>query len=384
MYQKICLISACFLGCICSAAVAGDTWTITPILIDGQPVLGSQTCALAMRSDRTWPVVSYSMSVAGGTEDRTAALTPVGWQAGPTTAGGNIGAATSNNGTAAFTYGNGAVLMLGQTGWSTSYNSYGSIRPSIAFQNNNNPAVLCTGGAAGASGFLTLALFNGSGWSQEFVANTQYPRFMPTDYGLAFDSYNQANVAFVRGGQLMYGLKGALTQNQWGISAVDNVHPDAPNIDVAIGAGDIPWIAYRQSNYLRYATYNVQQQGWVSGLIGQTAGPGAINFFSMASDGRGGIGIAYVGINNMLSFAYNDGSGFWTNDGIAQTSNSRSVALEFDAHNDPVICYTDVSGGLSLAYGPIIVPEPASSVIIALGAALIASKRKFIHRGGRR
>lgn len=389
MHKGICFISACFLGCICNVAVAGDTWITTPILINGQPVFSSPSCALAMRSDRTWPVVSYS----NGSQAQTAALTPVGWQPGPTVGQlntYNISAATSNNGTAAFVYENGAVLMLGQTGWSTSYYStstnYSSISgPSIAFK-NNNPGVLYVAGpeAAGGPG-LTLASFNGSGWSQDKLGNTQYPLFMSSAFGLAFDSYNQANVAFLNGSQLMYGLKGALTQNQWSFNRIDqsSVHPDPFNIEVAIGAGDIPWIAYTQQSYLRYATYNVQQQSWVSGLIGQSLGlePGS---FSMASDGTGGIGIAYISTGNMLTFAYNNGSGFWTYDGIAQTSGYRNVALEFDAHNNPVICYTNSSGQLSLAYDPLMIPEPASSAIIALGAALIASKRKFIRRGGRR
>jgi hypothetical protein len=382
MHKGICFISACFLCCICNAAVAGDTWVITPILINGQPIYSSQYCALAMRSDGTWPVVSYSM----GPDGRTAALTPVGWQAGPAVGQlrDGIGAATSNNGTAAFAYSNGAVMMLGQTGWSTSYYGTSNSGPSISIAfKNNDPAVLYLNPGLAGGAALTLASFNGSGWSQDKLGNTQYPSFISPVYGLAFDSYNQTNVAFVNGSQLMYGLKGAMTQDQWSFSRIDNVHPDPYNLDVAIGAGDIPWIAYTQSNYLRYATYDVQQQSWVNGVIGQTLGLEA-GSLSMASDGTGGIGIAYVGTDNMLTFAYNNGSGFWTYNSIAQTSGYHDVALEFDAHNDPVICYTNSSGQLSLAYDPFMIPEPASSAIIALGAALIASKRKFIRRGGRR
>jgi hypothetical protein len=388
MCKKICLISVCFLACICNTAVAGRAWVNTPIKIDGQSIYG-ESCALAMRSDGTWPVVSYSM----GSEGRTAALTPVGWQAGPSAVqlnGGRISAATSPGGAAAFAYSNGAVVMLGQTGWATSYyasgitNNYGS--PSVAFKNTNTPAVLYMNQNVTPAGpGLTLASLNGPGWSQDTLRNGAGPSYQSQAFALAFDSYNQANVAFLNGSRLMFGLKGAMTQNQWSFNTIDqyDVRPDPFQIDMTIGSGDIPWIAYTQQNYLQYATYDVQQQNWIHGILGQSSGlaPGS---FSMASDGTGGVGVAYVGLNDMLTFAYNDGSGFWTYDaGIAQVSGYRNVALEFDAHNNPVICYTNSSGQLSLAYDPFMVPEPASSAIIALGAALIASKRKFIRRGGR-
>jgi hypothetical protein len=388
--KKICLISVCFLACVCNIAVAERTWVNTPIKIDGQPIFSGQDCALAMRSDGTWPVVSYSMP-----EGRTVALTPAGWQAGPVVGplnGYGISAATSPDGTAAFAYSNGAVMMLRQTGWSMSYYGvvaptagYAGPGPSIAFKNNNIPAVLYRGQDDTQAPCLTLASFNGSGWSQDKLGNSNNPSFQSQAYTLAFDSYNQANVAFVNGNQLMFGLKGALTQNQWSFNSIDqyNVHPDTYQIDMAIGAGDIPWIAYTQQRYVQYATYDVQQQNWIHGILGQSFGSGP-GILSMASDDTGGIGVAYIGLNDMLTFAYNDGSGFWTYDaGIAQVS-YRSLALEFDAHNNPVICYTNSSGQLSLAYDPVTVPEPASAAIIALGAALTASKRKFIRRGGRR
>jgi hypothetical protein len=386
MYKKVCLISGCFLGCICNLAFAVNTWTITQIQIDGDPVIGSQSCALAMRSDKTWPVVSYTT----GPQGRTAALTPVGWQAGPVVQPLNnygVSGATSFDGTIAFAYNYNPIVMLGKNGWTTSdYSSGIDMRangPSIAFK-NNNPAVLYMGGPDGTEGpGLKLAAFNGSGWSQDKLSNTQYPSFQSQAFGLAFDSYSQANVAFVNGSQLMYGLKGDLTQNQWSFSSIDqyNIHPDQYYIDVAMAGGDVPWIAYTQQNSLRYATYNIQQQGWVSGIIGQTAGISQTNFFSMTSDGRGGVGIAYIGLNNMLTFAYNDGSGFWAyENSIAKASNYCGVALEFDGQNRPVICYADNSGRLCLAYDSVAIPEPASAAIIAMGSALIASRRKFVSR----
>ncbi len=383
MFNKICLISVCFSVCICNIAAAEDAWVITPIQVNGEPTFSTQSCALAMRSDGIWPVISYTM----GPEGRTAALTPAGWQAGlsviPLGNNYRISGATSPGGSAAFAYGNGAVTMLGQNGWATSY--YGSPMnssnnsQSIAFQ-NNNPSVLYMAGPSGASGpGLTLATFNGFGWSQDKLENTQYQSFQSPTCALAFDSYNQANAAFLYGNQLMYGLKGALTQNQWSFSSLDrySIHPDPFQIDMAMGAGDIPWIAYTQQNNLKYATYSVQQQGWVTGVIGQTIISPTMNFFSMASDGRGGIGIAYVGTDEMLSFAYNNGSGIWSYDtGITKIGYPRSVDLEFDAQNRAVICYANYSGQLSLAYDPVAVPEPASAAIIALGSALIASIRK--------
>jgi hypothetical protein len=383
MWKKIFLVSISSVFYICSAADAGRMWINKPIEIDGMPI-HSQSCALAMRSGSTWPVISYSE----GPQARTAAMTPVGWVSGPAT--GNIkygiSSATSPDGTAGFAYDNGSVLLLNRTGWSTY--SYGSgttmgAAPSIAFKNNNTPSVLHNTGGYGDD--LTLASFNGQGWSQDTLRyeNGSSSGFRSRAFALGYDSYGQANVAFENSGRLMFGLKGVLTQNQWSFSSIDEyyVHPDPFRIDMAIGAGDIPWVAYTQQGYLRYATYNIQQQSWIHGILGQAGSvPGALpGSFSMSADSRGGIGVAYVGINNMLTLVYNDGSGSWTYDiGIAEGWGD--VSLAFDSRNNPVICYTDSRDGfLHLAYDPSSVPEPGTLSLLIFGAGFFisAKKRKY-------
>jgi hypothetical protein len=378
MWKKIFLVSISSVLCICNAAIAGRTWVSTQIKIDNNPI-NSYSYALAMRSGSTWPVISYTYD----SEGRTAAMTPVGWVSGP--AVGNIipkygiNAATSPDGTAGFAYHNGFVLTLGRTGWSTySYGSgtTGGTVPSIAFKNNNTPSVLYNTGGYGDN--LTLASFNGQGWSQDTLGNNNYPSFWSRAFALEYDSYGQANVAFETGGRMMFGLKGVLTQNQWDFSSIDEyaVHPEPFRIDMAIGAGDIPWVAYTQQGYLRYATYDIHQQDWVNGILGQVGGLSGPGLFSMSADSMGGVGVAYIGANNMLTLAYNNGSGSWSYDiGIAQGWGD--VSLAFDSRNNPVICYTDKRDGfLHLAYDPASVPEPGTLSLLIFGAGFFISAKK--------
>jgi len=225
---------------------------------------------------------------------------------------------------------------------------------------------------------LTLASFNGQGWSQDKLGNNYYPSFQSREFALEYDSFGQANVAFENAGRLMFGLKGVLTQNQWNFSTIDeyDVHPGPFGIDMAIGAGDIPWVAYIQQGYLRYATYNIQRQDWVNGILGQVGMFGPGNLFSMSADSRGGVGVAYIGANKMLTLAYNDGSGGWTYD-IGIAGGRGDVGLAFDSRNNPVICYTDERDGfLHLAYDPAFVPEPASFMLFGLGALALGRRRK--------
>ena len=369
MWWKVLFISIISILCLSNVATAGRVWVKTPIEIDGEPIY-SEHCALAMRSGNTWPVVSY-----GDYESYTAAMTPVGWMPGPGTGYINYGisAASSASGTAGFAYDNGSVVMLSPGGWSTSY--YGGYtnetRPSIAFNNNGTPAVLHNTGGYGND--LTLALFNGYGWYQDVLNDNGYT-FNSDAFALEYDSYNQANVAFRDGGWLMFAMKGALTQNQWEFDVVDSEFWGGA-VDMAMGSGDVPWITYSNDDYLYYATYDRQQQEWVNGILGQLGyGEGC---FSMAADSTGGIGVAYIGAGDMLTFAYTDGSGWSYDIGIAEADSYRDVGLAFDADDNPVICYSDYEGGLSLAYDPQVVPEPATMMLLAIGAVISSRWRKL-------
>lgn len=367
MLMKISLISIVLMLCASNFAFAGRTWVKTPIVVGGMPI-NSEYYALAMRSGNTWPVISYGDPYAS-----TAAMTPVGWMAGPSgdTIKNGISAATSPGGTVGFANDNGIVWMLNQNGWATSYYGSGTeyTKPSIAFNGNNNPAVLHNTGGYG--GDLTLAVFNGTGWYQDVVENSFQGPFSSDAFALEYDSYNQANIVFNDGGDLRFSVKGSMTQNQWEFESLEMM-ADPFIVDMAMGADDVPWITFVNMDDLYYATYDRQQQDWVSGIIEESIGPG--NSFSMAANSAGGIGVAFIDSDDMLTYAYNDGATGWNYDwNIATTASYQDVSLTFDASNNPVICYSDFDygGELYLAYDPAVVPEPATILLLAIGAAML-------------
>ncbi len=369
MFKRIFLISILLTLCASNIAVAGRTWVKTPIEVEGMPVDGPY-CALAMRSGNTWPVVSYGSPPSSG----TAAMTPVGWMAGPLGGSVNYGisAATGPGGTVGFANDNGTVQMLRQTGWAAS--SYGSgtnyTKPSIAFNSNDNPAVLHNTGGIGND--LALAVYNGIGWYQDAVENAFEGPFWSDAFALEYDSYNQANIVFEDGSELMFAVKGTLTQNQWQFNTIELDMGVPLVVDMAMGAGDVPWITYADENYLYYVTYDCQQQDWDNGIIGQVGGR-----HSTEADGTGGIGVAFIDSDEMLTYAYTDGTGAWTHDmGIARAN--FDVGLAFDADDNPVICYSDIDHGgkLYLAYDPVMVPEPATVALLAIGAAMLRRRRR--------
>lgn len=376
MFRNILLISIVSILCISDSAIAGRMWITTPIEVEGEPIKG-RFCALAMRSERTWPVVSY-----GDHDSHTVALTPVGWIPGPGTGPVEYGisAATGPDGTIGFAYDNGSVLMLNQSGWSIS--SYGAqshyARPSIAFTNNNTPAVLHNGGY---KEYLTLAQSTGHRWYQDMLKSSKEGPFRSRSFALEYDSYNQANATFEDHGHLMFAMKGVLTRNQWEFDVIDPepYRYDIEAVDMAMGAGDVPWATYATRGYLRYATYDCQQQDWVHGNISWLGPHGPDYSFSMAADSTGGIGVAFIGEREMLTFAYTDGTGSWSYDvGVAQAYRDSNVSLAFDAYDNPVICYMDYDRkALSLAYDPTtFVPEPGTVLLLGLGGLAVLRKRK--------
>jgi len=341
---------------------AGRTWINTQIqLNDGSTISGGNS-ELAMRSGSTWPVIA--------TPDVIISMTPVGWS--PVSYPGSntkLSSATSSDGTIGFSFGHGSVVTMDTSGISIS--SYGgSGRNSIAFDNNNNVAVLHS------PANLTLARSYGGGWIQDdlgFVANGPF--------ALEIDSYNQANVAYAEsdgnnGSNLTYALKGTMTQNQWINDEIATGLVSVTAVEIAMMAGDSPVVAYADTNGLGCATYNILTDSWNTSNIAplRTSNGG----FSVASDSQGGVGIAYSSPDG-LKYMHNNGSG-WDIDNViidAVSTDFGDVGLAFDAQDIPVISYTNSGGNLWLAYDPpSMVPEPASLALLLIGGFAIARKRK--------
>jgi len=181
-------------------------------------------------------------------------------------------------------------------------------------------------------------------------------------------------VAFRENNRLSYATKGVLTGNQWVMNASgDGPEIGSGQIDMALTNNDVPYVLYDDSSTLKYATYDRQTDSWMTGDLGALSGGN----FCVAADDNGGIGVAYVtefaGLN-MLGFAYNNGSGWMLPERLTLADMNKMVGLAFDYENNPVISFVDNTGKMKIAYDPVVIPEPATMAIFALGFALIRRK----------
>lgn len=371
IFVAILLLSVTF-----SNSFAGRTWFYNEIQPpEGYPAIMAGDTAIAMRSDNTWPVVAYA-----GATDGAAVMLPGAWM--PTALnfpGKYLDGATAQDGTIAFADNAGQIVMLGKTGWSSSsYNGSAMYRSSIAFNNNSAPAVLHK---SNGSNYLTLSMKSGSSWYgstiQEYPGG---PGVMSDAFALGFDSYNQANAAFRDGSTLRYAAKGVLTGNQWVLSTLEN-SPEIGNsgqIDMALSNNDVPYVIYNDMDFLKYAIYDRQTDDWTTGVLDSLMGGTPAGNFCVAADSSGGIGVAYItqiSGQNMLSFAYNNGSGWMLPERLTQADMNKMVGLTFDYENNPVISYVGMDGKMRIAYDPFVAPEPATMAVFALGLAFFRRRK---------
>lgn len=374
--KKTIIFSAVAILLISNISFAGRTWFFNEIKTsDNQPIMPGDT-AISMRSNDTWPVVAYS----GGPNGGAAVMLPGTWVNKPIAFNGEyLDAATAPDGTIAFADNQGQVAMFGKTGWSSGfYNGSSMYKSSIAFNNNSVPAVLHN---SNGNNYLTLSIKSGAAWFSSTIQ--EYPggpSFMTDAFALGYDSYNQANVVFKDASNLRYATKGVLTENQWVLNSIDNSPYIGGNgqIDMALSSNDIPYVLYSEESFLKFAIYDRQSDDWLTGALDNLTGGSSEGNFCVTADKNGGIGVAYVtqfAGNDMLSFAYNDGSGWSLPERLAPAQAFHMVGLAFDYENNPVISYVDMDGKMKIAYDPVEVPEPMTMTILAIGLSFIKRRK---------
>lgn len=362
------------------SASAGREWNYQRVETPWGEPLGHGNTAIGMRSDHTWPVVA--------TNENTAAMIPGGWIS--TSEGlmeGRIDAATSHDGQRMiFAGSDGQIKMFGPSGWSNSFVPAGPFSPatrnSVAYTQQDNAAILYQDWNTGD---LTLSVQQAGQWNTSSLG--QYAE----GYALAYDSYNQVNVAFSEGGMLRYGTKGVLTNNNWHFSEpISQPFMAGEVLDLELTGNDIPYIAYSDGMMLNYATYDRIHGQWQNGIIDMLDAP--FGNVCMTGDLQGGIGIAYVteayGMPR-LGYAYTNGNGLWDTDllpvdifdefGIPidtlNISPVNGIGLAFDRDNNPVISFSN-GDETWIAYDPLVVPEPATCFLLLCGGAVVLRSRK--------
>jgi len=143
-----------------------------------------------------------------------------------------------------------------------------------------------------------------------------------------------------------------------------------------------PDILYNQ--VAMYVWYMQAGWSWMELAVVLT-GPGVDIDRIKGFDGQGRPAVAYVGTDGSIHYRIDDGAG-WQDivlprgldpvSGLAVDPLSGSdAALAFDRFDNPVIAYGGTAG-IMLAYDPVVVPEPASLLMLCAGLALLRPRRR--------
>lgn len=355
------LLIVCLVIIAASNSLAGRVWYYQEVITSDGPVgNGTEATAIGMRSGGVWPVVAYQYS--------TAAMLPGTWIESPGGFSGEIiDGATGSNGDILFADNFGSIKMLTGDGYvNASYGGMSNHKPSAAFNNNSEAAVLHNGEN---NDELCLTMQSGDSWYTTAVEDNGNP--INSDYyALAFDSYNQAFAVFEEGSSFRTATKGVMTGNEWVVSDIVNGVHISGALDMTLSSNDVPYVAYVDNGHLKACSYDVHSGSWMFSSLDYI---GSDNF-CMATDGEGGVGLAYVTDNDMLKFIFNDGSGWRLGEELTAADYHTQVGLAFDDEDNPVISYGN-GGDVWIAYDPVVVPEPATLGLLLIGGIMAGRKR---------
>ena len=369
MLKQVALLGmVAVLGLVCqNSALAGRTWHYYDIDLDGSGYYNTNAefLALGMRSDKTWPVVI-------GTEYNhgyVSTLTPGGWASSEVSLSGSIRSATSSDGKVAVVGEEGNIAVLTRDGVLSNSvgncNGFGS--NDVAFNKNNDLVVAHTS----SDGKLTVSYQTGNGWASSTIMNDQYSQIGSDRFTMGVDSYNQTHVAYINGPDMLgYAVKSPVSDGRWSISETNIQGLSANYMDMAINTNDIPFVIYNNNyNELNCAVFNPMTASWDVSIVDSFI---ESDFFTVAADSKGGVGISYVS-NNELSYAYFDGD-CWNIDRLCTADFGIMPGLDFDYEDNPVIAFSQ-NGDLKIAYDPIVAPEPATLLFLGFGGVVLRRKK---------
>jgi len=347
-----------------------------------------------MRTGDTWPTVFYDRLG----DFKAASLSPAGWL--ETTLGSRSGngtmarAHTGPDGRVGLAWVAGSYEVRfsqsSRSGWSSSsagmaMSSYYVGGPDFTYLSNNRPVVAYMGNVGTTKG-LALSSYDGSQWSTSLVnsvmvgGQTRTAGEAPT---IAVDSQDRIGLAFRSGAEIIFASKDPGQSTWYGASLGTNFPTSSYTVlSLAYGPNDEPAIAVKSGNALLVSQFDIQSGAWVTEQLSTTVGSTRVN---LAFDGQGRPAVAYVATDGSIHYRIDDGAG-WQDivlprgldpvSGLAVDPLSGSdAALAFDRFDNPVIAYGGTAG-IMLAYDPVVVPEPASLLMLCAGLALLRPRRR--------
>lgn len=262
---------------------------------------------------------------------------------------------------------------------------------------------------------------------RDFSSTSSYPNGTITSTTAGFNSLamNVVTAAFDKNGNLITVTRGSSSQSISSIGLISSSIISSNIIDIAvspfnaigvISSGSFteytPWYGWLPSSSLSNLgsssdlTYDtkgrphvvtmggVSSNGysvlahdfdtisgkWVTTTLGTAYSNSSNTALSIVSNDQGTVGTAFVDYAGNLVYAYKeDGSTTWSKSLITSGLSSylgQQVGIEYDYAGLPVISYTNSSGYISLAYDPIVIPEPATFSLLAIAATVTLLRRR--------
>lgn len=149
----------------------------------------------------------------------------------------------------------------------------------------------------------------------------------------------------------------------------------SPSIDVEFDSLNRPHIVgVTTAGQVLALDFSTVTGTWSSTILANSVGT---SYCALAANSKGTVGTAYLSSNQVV-YAYKDDNAEWASTVVAFSSRSQELlGIDYDYADLPVLSYSDYTGMLTLAYDPIVVPEPTGVALVSVltGVSLLRRRR---------